>query len=360
MKKALIFLLVLVLAVGLIGCGKETGKPVDTASEPVEVGDVEDTKVDFSRMRILIGSTSTGGDTYENADAISRYLEDELGVNTAIDSVGAARAFGELKKAPKNGSTVMFFHDMTYLGVEFGSYSEDFALENWEIGPIVSTNPGNAFLAKHDAPYDTLSEASEWLANNPNETISVAIEAGGVSEILFDAFYLWTKDEYGTEVSDRIRVYVTGGQSDKDQALWDGNADIIYGSMGANAQFTEEGVEDQIKMKFLAVASNERMKGFDVPTFKEQGITFKGAEFAFDKEFFFLLPKDVDPTFIAKLDKAVENVMNKQPQYEEDLNKRTYLKNHKSVKESKEYLYEKRALMQRMISEAPDLDDITN
>lgn len=358
MKKTLAVLLILALALSLFGCGG--GAESTDTKELGKVDSAEDTKVDFPRMRIVIGSGSTGGDTYENADTIARYLEKEMGFNARVDAVGAARAFQELQNAPNDGSTVMFFHDMTYLGVELGSYDKKYALENWEIGPMVSANPGNVFLAKYDAPYNTLAEAAEWLVANPNKTISIAIEAGGVSEISFDAFYLWVKEKYGTEVSDRINVYITGSQSGKDQALWDGNVDIIHGSVGANAQFTDKDVEDQIRMKFLGITVEERMEGYDIPTFKEQGITFEGNEFVFAKEFFFLLPKDIDPTFVAKLDKAVENIMTQEPGYEEKLNNRTYLKDYKSAAEAKEYIYEKRASLQKLIEQAPKLDDITS
>ena len=359
MKKLLTLLLICALIIGVVGCGGKTESTEPQGS--AEPADVEDTKVDFSRLRIVIGSTSTGGDTYENAEAIARFLEEPLGVNAKVDAVGAGRAFNELEKAPKDGSTVMFFHDMTYLGVEFGSYDAKYALENWEIGPMVSENPGNAFLAKHDAPYNTMAEAAEWLKNNPNEKITIAIEAGGVSEISFHAFYLWVKDTYGEDVANRIKVYVTGSQSEKDQALWDGNVEIIHGSMGANAQYTDEGVDEQIRMKFLGVTSAERIPGFeDVPTFAEMGITFDGKPFVFTKEFFFLLPKDVDPVFAEKLDKAVAKIMAEQPDYEEMLNVRTYLKNHKPAADAKEYIYEKRASIQKMIEMAPDLDDLVN
>lgn len=354
MKKALVVLLMLVLILGIVGCTKE--EPVDTGTPD----EIVDAKVDFSRLRVLIGSGSTGGDTYQSAETITRYLEDEFGVNGAVDPVGAARAFSELANAPDDGSTVMFFHDMTYLGVEFGSYDQEFALENWEIGPMVNTNPGNAFLAKHDAPYSTMKEAAEWLVANPDEQIRVAIEAGGTSEIGFHAFYLWAQEAYGAEVSDRIRAYVTGSQADKDQALWDNNADIIHGSISANVQFTVAGVSDQLKMKFLGITAGERLPGYDVPTFKEQGISYKGDPFVFDKEFFFILPKNVDPVFYAKLDMAIASIMENQPQYEQDLNTRALTKTYLPAAEAKAHFYAKRDVMRNLIENAPNLDDITN
>ncbi|SFJ80590.1 Tripartite-type tricarboxylate transporter, receptor component TctC [Halobacillus dabanensis] len=325
-------------------------------SKSASGGDSENS-IDQSRVRVVIGSSSTGGDTYQNAEAVSRYLEDGLGTNMKVDAIGAVKAFDELSTAKDDGSTVMFFHDMAYLGVEYGSFKEENKLENWTIGPVVAINPGNAFLTSGDAPYDTLAESAEWLNENPEETITVAIQAGGVSEIVFDGYYLWAKEEFGTGVSDRINVYVTGSQEDKNQALWDGNADIIHGSIGSNSEYTKKGVEDKIKMKFLGVTASERVEGYDIPTMAEQGITVNGKEFTFDKEFFFLMPKEVDEEFATKLDQAVQEVVDME-NYQEDLQKNAYITNYIPAKESTDYLLEKREEVNQIIEEAPDLDKI--
>ncbi|MFC4557821.1 tripartite tricarboxylate transporter substrate-binding protein [Virgibacillus kekensis] len=346
MKKLLMFLLLALVTVTLAACGSEA----DNAKA--------DEGVDVDRIRVVIGSSSTGGDTYQNAEAVSRYVEKELDTNMKVDAVGALRAFDELSKAKNDGSTIMFFHDMAYLGVEYGSFESKHELENWTIGPVIATNPGNAFLTKADAPYDTMAESAEWLKENPNETVTVAIESGGVSEIVFDGYYLWVKEEYGEEVSDRIHAYVTGSQEDKNQALWDGNADIIHGSIGSNKQYTQDGVEDKIKMKFLGITAGKRVEGYDIPTFAEQGITVNGEEFVFDKEFFFLLPKDVDKNFAEALNKAVADVA-KNSDYAEDLKKNTYVVNYKPADEAKEYLINKREKFRYIIKNAPSLDEIT-
>ncbi|WP_158734554.1 tripartite tricarboxylate transporter substrate-binding protein [Alteribacillus sp. YIM 98480] len=358
MKKLLMVLIIAFLGAILAACGSSSEESSgDETSEANEQNGGEEASVDLNRIRVLIGSSSTGGDTYQNADAVSRYTEEVLDTNMKVDAVGALRAFDELGKAKDDGSTIMFFHDMAYLGVEYGSFDEKDELDNWTIGPMVSINPGNAFLTSADAPYDTMAESAEWLEENPDETITVAVEAGGVSEVTFDAYYLWVEQEFGTEISDRIHAYVTGSQEDKDQALWDGNADIIHGSIGANNQYTEDGVEDKIKMKFLGVSASERVEGFDVPTFNEQGITVDGEEFVFDKEFFFLMPKDVDSNFAAALDNAVAEVV-ENPDYEEDLNTNTYIVNHRPAEEAEEYLLEKRDKIRSVIEQAPDLNDI--
>ncbi|WP_102347743.1 tripartite tricarboxylate transporter substrate-binding protein [Bacillus sp. Marseille-P3661] len=361
MKKLLSFLMVALLGLFLVACGSEsTGTEEQTkeqTSETSESSDEGTAAVDLSRIRVLIGSTSTGGDTYQIADLISRNIAETLDTNIKVDAVGSERAFNELAKAKNDGSEVMVFHDMAYLGVEYGSFDEKNALENWTIGPVFATNPGNAFLTSADAPYNTMAEAAEWLKNNPSEELSVAIEAGGVSQIGFDGFYLWVKEQYGTEVSDRIKVYVTGSQKDKDQALWDGNVDIIHGSIGANNEYTKDEVDSKIKMKFLGLTAGDRVEGYDIPTFAEQGITVNGKEFVFDKEFFFILPKDIDQTFLTALDQAVAKAAETDG-YQNDLLKNAYMANYKPQAESVDYLLEKRDTLRYIIQNAPKLDDI--
>ncbi|MBM4761045.1 tripartite tricarboxylate transporter substrate-binding protein [Bacillus sp. B15-48] len=352
MKKRWPFIVILILSMVLAACGSNSG----TTSADEDEG--ESTAIDVSRVRVLIGSSSTAGDTYQNADAITRYVEKELQTNAKVDAVGANRAFDELAKAKKDGSSVMFFHDMAYLGVEYGSFNDAYALENWTIGPVVALNPGNAFLAKADAPFNTMVEAVDWLVANPDQQLKVAIEAGGVSQIGFDAFYIWVQEEYGQEVADRVKVYVTGSQSDKDQALWDGNADIIHGSVSSNVQYTEDGVDDKIKMKFVGITSEERLEGYNIPTFAEQGIVIDGQPFAFDKEYFFLLPKDISEDFVDKLDRAVAKVV-ENPDYAQDLAVNAFVVNHVPMADAEAHLIAKRDFLSEIIEKGPNLNDIT-
>ncbi|SFP72339.1 tripartite tricarboxylate transporter substrate-binding protein [Salibacterium halotolerans] len=360
MKKTMYILMAALLGILLAACGESSGSEETAGSGETSAekgGGSGEAALDLSRMRVVIGSTSTGGDTYQNAEAVSRYAEDILNTNMQVDAVGGVQAFDALSSASNDGSTVMFFHDMAYLGVEYGSFDQSNKLENYTIGPMVSTNPGNAFLASADAPYDSMAESAEWLSSNPNEEITVAIQAGGVSEIVFNGYYLWVQEEYGEEVSNRIKAYVTGSQQDKDQALWDDNADIIHGSIGANNQYTKDGVEDQVKMKFLGITAGERVEGFDIPTLAEQGITVGGEEFTFDKEFFFLLPKDVNENVVTALDNAVSQVVENED-YQSDLNNNAYTPNYMPSDEAEEYLLDKRETMRSIIERAPDLNNI--
>ena len=51
------------------------------------------------RVRVVIGSTSTGGDSYMIADMVTRYLGEEMGFNGKVDAIGNAQALDTISKA---------------------------------------------------------------------------------------------------------------------------------------------------------------------------------------------------------------------------------------------------------------------
>ncbi|WP_298417074.1 tripartite tricarboxylate transporter substrate-binding protein [Brevibacterium sp.] len=322
-------------------------------------GSSDDGGVDVNRVRVVLGSSSTTADTYQNAHAFTENVSKALDVNMKADAIGANKAFQALDKAKPDGSTIMFFHDMSYLSVKYGSQPEKFGLDNWTVGPVVSLNPGAAFLAKHDAPYDDLVEAAKWLKDNESETLTFAVEAGGTSELSLDAFYLWVADTYGDDVAERIKVFATGSDEEKNQALWSGNVDIIYGSIGGNEQYTKDDVEDKVKEKFLAITASDRVEGFDIPTFEEQGIEVDGEPFTFDKEFFVLMPKDVEDSFSTALDDATAEAVDTDA-YVDELSKNHFQTDYVPIDESTQYIEEKRDRLESIIDQAPEFDELAS
>ena len=70
-------------------------------------------------LRIVIGSKSTGGDTYQNSSIVAKELAKKLDINVKVDAVGASAAFKTLSRI-SDGSTIMIFHDQSYLGYLYG------------------------------------------------------------------------------------------------------------------------------------------------------------------------------------------------------------------------------------------------
>lgn len=329
---------ILIMSVFLLGCGKEDG-PITFKGK---------------NIRAVIGSTSTSGDSYLIADTVSRYLGKELEANIKVDAVGAAEALAAMQTSKPDGNTIMIFHDMTYLGVSFGAYGEEFALENMTVGPRTAQNPGAAWAAGKNKPYNSMKEIAEYLRDNPEEKVRMACEAGGVSHIGFIVFYDWVKQTYGSDVADRIVVIIGGSTADKCQLLWDNNCDVIFADYTSLKDYTETD-DPKIGMKFVGLLDN--IEGVDVPSYEKQGITLNGNKFNFSKDFVIYAPKDFPVELLNELDSAMEKV-NNNPQFAEDLEKMTYRPAFLTSSETKEFIYKKRDSLQTLINSSPSLDDL--
>ncbi len=273
-------------------------------------------------VRLVIGSKSTGGDTYQNSAIVAEALAEHLGINIKVDAVGATEAFKALKR-DKRGTTLMIFHDQSYLGHLYGrrGYEDPFA--NYAIGPTVAINPGNAFLVPADSPYKTMEDI--LTAAEAGERVRVAIQPGGVSEIGFSAMKNAARVRAPGSEQNIVAVN-TGSQSDKNQAMWDDLADVMSGSIQANEQFTQLPEGDAKGMRFVWVTAREATidqapaKGMGNTT-RDQlleyaspatSVTLDGdSDFTFDKEFFFLYNPAMDPAIAKQIDAALTEVFAK-------------------------------------------------
>ena len=311
---------------------------------------------DGQRVRIVIGSTATAGDSYMVAETANRYLQKYLNINSKVDAVGANEAFAAVADAKPDGMTFMIFHDMTYLGVLFGSYDEMYKLENMVVGPRVGQNPGSAFAARADLPYNTLAEAAQYLADNPEAKVRVSVESGGVSHIGFVAFYPWAKEKFGDDVAGRIKVVIGGSTDKKLQQLWDNNSDIIFADYSSLLQYTAEEVDAQLKVKFVGML--DYIPGIEnLPVMADQGITLAGEPFIFSKDFLVYMPQGTPQEYVDALDEAVAK-MAEDPDFIADMQKLTYAPFTLQSEEAEEFIYAKREAMKGLIEGAPAFDDL--
>lgn len=310
------------------------------------------------RLRVVIGSKSTGGDTYLTADLATRYLSETVECNGKVDAIGANAALEEIITAKPDGQTVMMFHDMTWLGVSFGAYEEKYNLENMIIGPRIGISQGACFAVSASAPYATIKEMAEYLKANPSEVCKVACEAGGVSQLGFNSIYEWVKAEYGDDVAGRIKAFITGDTSAKCQALWDGSCQMIFADISALEQYTVEGVDAKIAMKIAGLMSGQRIEGKDYPTFAEQGITINGEPYAFDKEYSVFFVKGTPQAIIDQVDQAVQALADNE-RYQEEMAALGFKGDVLSAAENQKHMVEKRDSFAEMIAQSPSLDELT-
>lgn len=302
-------------------------------------------------LRIVIGSKSTGGDTYQNSAIVAEALAAKLGINAKVDAVGSSAGFNLLKRI-SDGSVIMIFHDQAYLGHLYGQKGYENPFEAYKIGPTIAINPGNAFAAPKKSPYNTIGEMID--AACEGKRIRVAIQPGGVSEIGYSALKNAVKLKCAGNEGNMAAVN-TGSQSDKNQLLFDGQADLINASVQANEQYTRLPADDQKAMKFLWLtarkstieqANPEGMGATtrdDLLAFVEpQAVVPQDANsnFVFDKEFFFLYNKDMDPAIVAQIDKALSEIF-AEGKIQETQKKSFFIPDFRPAAEAEAYLKEK-------------------
>ena len=204
-KKATAVVAAAAMVMSMAGCGsKAATETTAAASEAAQGGEAAATEaateaanvgggessLKGQNVRVVIGSTSTSGDSYMIADLVTRYLSKEMGFNGKVDAIGNAAALDEMQNAKGDGKTVMMFHDMTFLSVLFGSVDEQYALENMTVGPRIGQNPGACFGAAAEKGWNNLSDITKYLQDNPDATVSFNIESGATSHLAFVAYYL--------------------------------------------------------------------------------------------------------------------------------------------------------------------------
>lgn len=357
-------------AMTLAGCGSvqvgtgsskktETQAAGDSGSSEAVSNESGSSSLKGQNVRVVIGSTSTSGDSYMIADLVTRYLSKEMGFNGKVDAVGNAAALDTIATSKGDGKTVMMFHDMTYLSVLFGSVDEKYALENMTVGPRIGQNPGGCFGAAADAEYSSLPEITEYLKANPDATLSFNVEAGATSQLCFSAYYLDVQQKEGDEVASRIKAIVGGTTAEKLQRLWDRNADVIYGDTSAFEQYTADGVDAQLKMTMFD--SCGEVNGLDIKSMADDGIEFDGEPFDFAKDFAMYFPADMDASVLAEYEAAMKKVT-EDPDFQADMAKlyyNTLSADEVSVEASKQFIYDKRDMCAKLIEQAPSLDTLT-
>jgi len=273
-------------------------------------------------IRMVIGSNSTGGDTYQNAAILAEALSAELGVNVKVDAVGPAEGFKALARDAR-GTTIMLFHDQAFLQNLYGVKGSSDIFTEFAVGPTIAINPANAYLVPKGSAYQTMDDVLQAAADG--NKIRVAIQPGGVSEIGFTAMKNAARMlKAGAE--ENIVAVNTGSQSDKNQAMFDGLADVINGSIQANEQFTQLPADDQKSMRFIWLTSSpealaqapeagvgattrDMLLAYASPA---TSVTFDGSkDFVFDKEFFLLYNKDMDSALMDTIDAGLKSIYDK-------------------------------------------------
>jgi len=270
-------------------------------------------------LRVVIGSTSTGGDTYQAASFVADAISKHFGIHAKVDAVGPTEAFKAIAR-DRRGTTIMIHHDQSYLGHLYGVKGYEDIFTTYKIGPTLTINPGNAYLVPKKSPYKSISDVLDAAAEG--KRVRVAIQPGGVSEIGFSAMKNAAKIKKPGSEKNLVPVN-TGSQADKDQLLFDGQADVINGSVQSNEQYTRLPEDDQKAMRFiwltaaketldqvnetgLGGTSRDALLQYATP---KSSVTLDGEkDFTFDKDFFIIYNKDIDPAIVEAIDAGLKEI----------------------------------------------------
>ena len=150
--------------------------------------------------------------------------------------------------------------------------------------------------------------------------------------------------------------------------MWDDLADVINGSIQANEQFTQLPEDDQKAMRFVWITARgetleqapaegmgdttrDEMLKYATP---QTSVTLDGEkDFTFDKEFFFLFNKDMDPDIIEQIDTALAEIYDT-GEIQERQKASFFIPNFKPSDEARAYLEEKRDTMAKVIEQISD------
>lgn len=366
MKKVLKRMVAVAMAAAMVlsvaACGNSQGGSSSNSGDSntkTEATGSGESSLKGKNVRVVIGSTSTSGDSYMIADIVTRYLGAEMGFNGKVDAIGNAEALDTISNAKGDGTTIMMFHDMTFLSVLFGSVPDTYALENLTVGPRIGQNPGGCFGAAKEDGFATLEDVTNYLKDKKGN-LSFNIESGATSHLAFAAYYLYIKDTFGEDVASQIKAIVGGTTAEKLQRLWDRQADIIYGDTSSFEQYTKDGVQDQLAMTMFG--SCGKVEGLEVDSMADSGVTFNGEPFDFAKDFAMYFPKDMDADVLAEIETAMKAVT-ENPDFQAEMANLYYnvlSADEVGVEASKEYIYNKRDICSQIIELSPSLDELAN
>ena len=298
MKKMFTLILAaLMLSAFLAGCGGKTETPTSTAPEGPPKQQAEELKGPEKTVEFVV-FMGAGGDTDFNARAYTQYLPDILGKDVIVTNIaGSGGALGseEAKNADPDGYRFLFGHTCFTLNQVTGI--TDYGVDAFEVVCCAGVSAGEVFVARADAPFDTLPEMIAYSQAHPGE-LNYAANTGATSHwggVVLQA-------EYGAE----INIVNTSSSSERVANLLGGQVDLILNPVGTVQDYVVTG-----EFKYLATTATERLPFLpDIPTCVEQGMD----ALVYDLTYDVLAPKGTPGEICDKLCSAMKQI-SEMPEY---------------------------------------------
>lgn len=248
-----------------------------------------------NRPVLLICPWTAGGGTDRVARQLAVGLERELGVPVnVVNATGASGVTGHTRGAlarPDGYTITLATAELNLLhwrGLTPVTYKD------FRPGALLNRDPAALFVRK-DAPWESLTELSAHIRENPRDLQASGTALGGIWHV---ALAGWLHS-MGLAV-DAVRWISIEGSTPSLQELMAGGLDMVSCSLPEARSLLEAG-----EIRSLGVMAEHRLEQFpEVPTFREQGMevtlgTWRGI----------VLPLDVPEYRVQVLQSALEKVV---------------------------------------------------
>jgi len=248
----------------------------------------------------VIVPVGAGGDTDLNARLFAKYMEKELGETVVIVNVkggGGTIGMKRVLAADPDGYTALFFHGEAMIPKLAGL--TDWGIEAFKMVGIGVVDDTTVLATHPGMPFKTLSELIDYARKHPYE-VEFGIQTGGYPHLIGVAL----EKVAGIELN-KVDV---GGNAAKTVALKGHKIDVINTQYGLTYDYFKSG--DFVCLGLLSEKRNPLFP--DVPTAAEQGL-----KMAFNKFFFYGMPKDTPDEVVNVFSAAMQRVVNN-PEYQEE------------------------------------------
>ena len=251
-----------------------------------------------------------GGDTDFNARLLSKYLDPVLGSSMPVVNItgaGGTIAARQVMDADPDGQTVLFFN--TSFLASTASGMADFSFEDFDMVGIAAEEPGAVISVAGDAPWASMQDLIDASKADPG-SIDLTANTGATTYLIGSQL-----NAAGAE----FNFVDVGGASGRLTAILGGNVDVSQNPIGQVLPYAENG-----ELKILATMAAERTDVLpDVPTLRELGYDIE-----LQLEYFYLFPKGVDPEVIDSFAAAIQQVVEGDAAYADEIYKAYYQKPH--------------------------------
>ncbi len=251
----------------------------------------------------MICTHGAGGDTDYNTRLISRLLEKRFGVSVVVNNVTGANgsiALTQYKDDKTDGYTLIGTNAMSLASNEASGLS-DFGYDAFEVISVYGKQCGENLLVRADAPYNTLEDLIAATQKEP-DSITLGVAMGGSSYIAGLIMQMDNDAKFAM-------VDAGGDGAERMTSLLGGHIDVTIAPYTLAKEYIESG-----KVKSLCTLMSERLPATpDIPTAVESGVP----NLKIDTLYVLLAPKGTPKEIVDKLNAAVLDIVNNDPEYKE-------------------------------------------